>query len=139
MISDIERAEQKGRARALCMGLLALVTAFNSTLGFDNVANDAATFRGGTWLITIALCLMVLLTGGGLMLSAQLRALMNDERTIAHRAKALATGFFAAILIAAILYVVSWSAPVEPRAALRLVTGLSLSTALARFALLEWF
>lgn len=138
MVSDIVRAEQKARARAVCMGLLAAVTAFNATLGFDNPANDAATFRGGTWLVTIALCLAVLSTNGGLMLSHKMRALMFDERTLANRGRAFAAGFFAAMLAAAVLYVAAWSTPIEVRAALRLVTGLAVAAALARFAMLEF-
>lgn len=137
MVSDILRAEQKSRARAWVMGLLALVVAINSTFGLDNPANDAATFRGGMWLLTIALALAVLASGGGLMLNRRLRTLMNDERSQANRARAFATGFFAAILVAAGLYAVTWSTPIDVRAALRLVMGLGVAAGLARYALLE--
>lgn len=139
MVSDIDAAERKSRARAICMALLAAVTTFTSTFGFDNPANDAATFRGGTWLITIALATMILATGGGLNLNARLRALMNDELSKANQRRALAFGFYAAMLVATVLYVVSWSTPIEIRAGLRLVTGLGIAAALARYAMLEWF
>lgn len=137
-LSEIERAERSSRSRAAIMALLAAVVAFNSSFGLMNPANDAATFRGGFWLLTITLGLLILATGGGLMLNARLRALMNDERTLAHRARAYAAGFFAAMLAATALYILSWSAPIEPRAALRLVMGIGLAAALARYALLEW-
>ena len=137
MVSDIDRAESKARARAVLMGLLAVVTAFNSTFGLDGPADDAATFRGASWLVAIALGLVILSTNGGLMLNRRMRALMYDERTAATRGRAFAAGFFAAMLTAAVLYVVSWSTPIETRAALRLVTGLGLAAGLARFAWLE--
>ena len=139
MVSEIERAEAKSRARAWVMGLLALVVAVNSTFGLDNPANDAASFRGGMWLLTVALALAVLASGGGLMLNRRLRALMNDERSQANRSRAFVTAFFAAILVAAGLYVVTWSTPIDVRAALRLVTGFGLAAGLARYALLEAF
>ena len=137
-MSDVDRAERKSRARAICMALLALVTVFTSTFGFDSPVNDAATFRGGSWLVTIALAVAILSTGGGLNLSRELRVLMNDELSRANRARALAWGFHTAMLVTMVLYVVSWSVPVEVRAALRLVSGLGVAAALARYAMLEW-
>ena len=139
MVSDIDAAERKSRARAVCMALLAAVTTFTSTFGSDNPANDAATFRGGSWLVTIVLAVLILATGGGLNLNARLRALMNDELSKANQRRALAFGFYAAMLVATALYVVSWSTPIEIRAGLRLVTGLGIAAALARYAMLEWF
>ena len=137
-LSEIEYAERSSRARAAIMALLAAVTAFNSTLGLQSPVNDAASFRGGAWLLTVALGLVILSTGGGLMLSRRLRELMNDERTRHNRSRAFAAGFFVAMVTALALYALSWSIPVELRAGLRLVTGLGLAAALARYALLEW-
>ena len=137
-LSEIEYAERSSRSRAIIMALLAAVTAFNSTLGLQSAVNDEASFRGGAWLLTVALGLVILSTGGGLMLSRRLRALMNDERTRHNRSRAFAAGFFVAMLAALALYGLSWSIPVELRAGLRLVTGLALAAALARNALLEW-
>lgn len=137
-LSEIEYAERSSRSRAIIMALLAAVTAFNSTLGLQSAVNDEASFRGGAWLLTVALGLVILSTGGGLMLSRRLRALMNDERTRHNRGRAFAAGFFVAMLAALALYALSWSMPVELRAGLRLVTGLGLAAALARYALLEW-
>src|ERR1044072_8125274 len=98
MVSDVYRAERNSRARAAIMALLAAVMTFNSTLGLDNPANDAATFRGGFWLLTIALAVAILATGGGLMLNARMRALMNDELARDNRRRALTFGFYAAML-----------------------------------------
>ena len=137
-LTDIENAERSAHARASIMALLAAVVAYNSTLGLQSAVNDAASFRGGAWLLTVALGLVILSTGGGLMLSRRLRELMNDERTRHNRSRAFATGFFVAMLAALALYALSWSTPVELRAGLRLVTGVALAAALARNALLEW-
>ena len=139
MVSDIEHAEHKARARAICMALLAVVTMFTATFGLDNPANDAATFRGGSWLVTVALGVALLATSGGLMLNPRLRAIMDDERSRQNRARSFAVAFFGAMLTALALYVVSWSTPIETRAALRLVTGWGMAAGLARYAMLEWF
>ena len=138
MISDVDRAERKSRARAICMALLAAVTTFTSTFGFDSPVNDAATFRGGSWLVTIVLAIAIIATGGGLNLNRQLRTLMNDELSRENRRRALALGFYAAMTVTMALYVASWWVPMEVRAALRLVSGLGLAATLARYAMLEW-
>ncbi len=108
------------------------MTVFTATFGLQGAANDAATFRGGSWLVTIALGLAVLATSGGLMLSPGLRAIMNDERARQNRMRAFVAAFFAAMLTALALSVVSWSTPIAVRAALRLVTGWGLAAGLAR-------
>jgi hypothetical protein len=138
MISDVDRAERKSRARAICMALLAGVTVLTSTFGLQSAVNDAATFRGGSWLVTMALATAIVSTGGGLNLSRELRVLMNDELSQANRRRALALGFYTAMLVTMALYVVSWREPIEVRAALRLVSGLGIAAALARYAMLEW-
>lgn len=63
---------------------------------------------------------------------------MNDELSRENRRRALALGFYAAMLVTMVLYVVSWSEPIELRAALRLVSGLGVAAVLARYAMLEW-
>jgi len=138
MISDVNRAEHKSRARAICMALLAAVMTLTSTFGLDSPVNDAATFRGGSWLVTVALAIAIIATGGGLNLNRQLRALMNDELSRENRRRAVALGFYVAMLVTIVLYVVSWSVPIEVRAALRLVSGLGIAATLARYAMLEW-
>jgi hypothetical protein len=137
-LSQIERAERSSRSRAVVMALLAVVLAVTATFGFDNPANDSLV-RGPAWLVELLLAIVVLATGGGLMLNRQLRALMNDERSGHNRARALATGFYISLLAASVLYMISWWTPIDLRAALRLDSGLATAAALARFALLEWF
>jgi hypothetical protein len=136
-VSQIERAERSARSRAVVMALLAAVLALTATFGFDNPANDGPV-RGIAWLVELLLALLVLTTGGGLMLSRQLRALMNDELSRHNRSRGLTTGFFAALLVGTALYVISWWAPIDLRAGLRLVTGLTVATAMAHYAWLEW-
>ncbi len=138
MISDIERAEAKSRARAIVMALLAVVITVVSTFGLSDPIDDAQ-WRGVTWLVNVGLALAILSTSGGLMLNSRLRKLMDDERSQANRARAFKAAFRVAMLVACVLYAVSWSTPIETRAALRLVTGLGLAAGLARYAMLEAF
>ena len=137
MMSKVELAERKAGARAVVMALLAVVLAGTATFGFDNPANDAGG-RAVAWLVELGLALMVLVSGGGLMLSHELRALMNDELSRANRRRAIAFGFFAGLAAMTALYVAAGMTPIDLRAALRLVSGLAVAAALGRYAMLEW-
>lgn len=137
MMSKVELAERKAGARAVVMALLAVVLSGTATFGFDNPANDAGG-RAVAWLVEIGLALMVLVSGGGLMLSHELRALMNDELSRANRRRAIAFGFFAGLAAMTALYVAAGMTPIDLRAALRLVSGLAVAAALGRYAMLEW-
>jgi hypothetical protein len=137
MMSKVELAERKAGARAVVMALLAVVLAGTATFGFDNPANDAGG-RAVAWLVELGLALMVLVSGGGLMLSHELRTLMNDELSRANRRRAIAFGFFAGLAAMTALYVAAGMTPIDLRAALRLVSGLAVAAALGRYAMLEW-
>ena len=137
MMSKVELAERKASARAVVMALLAVVLAGTATFGFDNPVNDAG-MRAVAWLVELGLAVAVLMSGGGLMLSRELRALMNDELSRANRRRAIGFGFFAGLAVMTVLYVAAGVTPIDLRAALRLASGLAVAAALGRYAMLEW-
>ena len=73
-------------------------------------------------LVELGLAVMVLMSGGGLMLSRELRGLMNDELSRANRRRAISFGFIAGVTAMTALYIAAGSAPVDVRAALRLAS-----------------
>ena len=76
-------------------------------------------------------------TGGGWIQRRAVRAILNDESTIAHRRQSTTWGFWAAIGGALGSYVVSLFEPVTAREAIHLVLSLGIVTALLNFAFLE--
>jgi hypothetical protein len=136
-MGKVELAERKAGARAAVMALLAVVLVAGATFGFDNPANDIGG-RAVAWLVELGLALMVLGSGGGLMLSRELRALMNDELSRENRRRAIVFGFYAGLIAMTALYVAAGTTAIDPRAALRLASGLTVAAALGRYAMLEW-
>ena len=90
------------------------------------------------WVLWAAMLLVMLAVGGGLLRTAAVRRLMNDETTRAHRLRGMAVGFWAAIAAALLLYLADATAgPVPPDDALRMVITAAVSTGVFWFGALE--
>jgi hypothetical protein len=89
------------------------------------------------WLCWSAVLLALLATGGALLRSKRMRALLNDETTRDHRLRAMAWGFWSAILVALAIYIVSFFLDVPGREGVRLVITFGIALALIRFGALE--
>jgi hypothetical protein len=137
-MTDIEKAERMGRARALIMALAATVLIFNVWLQFGDAQYASAGGRGASWLVVIGLWLFILWNGGGLRPGGRVRALLNDELSLQNRSRALALGFYAAVLLALACYVGEWLTPIAAGDALKIVSAGAISAALLRYAWLEW-
>ena len=94
--------------------------------------------RGGSWLVLIGLWTLILWNGGGVQPRGRIRALLNDELSLQNRSRALALGFYAAILLALACYVANWRQPIAAGDALKIVSAGAISAALLRYAWLEW-
>ena len=66
-----------------------------------------------------------------------MRALMNDETTIANRRDAMVKGFWAMIATAFALYALSFFENIATRETLRLMLSAGVATAVLRFGILE--
>jgi hypothetical protein len=84
-----------------------------------------------------AILLIVIASGGGWFRSKQVRELLNDESTRVHRRIAQATGFWAAMLAALSLYVLSMFTEVRLVEAIHIVLSAGIGAVLIRFAHLE--
>ena len=136
--NDIQRAEQTARARAVLMALAAFVLLLNLYLQFGDPAYVAANARGGSWIVVIGIWAFILWNGGGLNRNPTICAIINDELSLSNRSRALAAGFYAAILAGLAVYVAQWWYAISAGDALKIVTAATMSVALARFAWLEW-
>ena len=136
--SDIQRAERASRNRSLLMAVMATILLAQTAIGLgDEASGMTPAFRHGLWALMILLWLVVLATGGGLLLSRRVRSVMNDEVALANRSRAIQAGFWAAILVAVGLYFLSLQEEFSVREALRILVNLSISTALVRYAWLD--
>jgi hypothetical protein len=135
---DVEEAERMQRARALLMFVAAIVMAINLVIQFGEAPYSAPGPRGGSWIVVVGLWTLILWNGGGFRLRGAMRDLLNDELSLQNRARALAAGFYAAILTALTLFVGQWYTPLSTGDALKSVSAAALCAALLRYAWLEW-
>jgi len=137
-MTDIEKAERMSRGRAALMTLAAVVLVLNIVIQYGHAEYAAAGPRGGSWIVLIGLWTFILWNGGGVQPRGRIRALLNDELSLQNRSRALALGFYAAILLALACYVANWRQPIAAGDALKIVSAGAISAALLRYAWLEW-
>jgi hypothetical protein len=136
--NTVEKAERASRARAIVMalgGAVLLLLAAGVAADPDAFVGDRA--RAAVWGVLVLLWLLVLVSGGGLMLNTRLRTMMNDEVSLDNRRRAVALGFWAAMAAALALGGASFATPIGLRQGLALLTELALAAALLRYAWLE--
>ena len=138
--SDVETADRLSRRRSRLLPVLALVFISGQAMYFGNASQalrTVDTVRISAWLVWSIVLLVLLATGGGFFRSKAVRALMEDEVTIEHRRRGLATGFWAAMLSAIVIYPLSIWEPVTAREAIHIVLTAGIGAALLRFGFLE--
>ncbi|HEY5721821.1 MAG TPA: hypothetical protein VIT45_05815 [Allosphingosinicella sp.] len=140
-IRDIEKAERIGRSRARMFVAQAVLFVAWQGFYFGAAAGDQVrtvdTVRIWTWLVWVVALLALLATGGGLMRSRSVRALLNDELTRANRAQAYVSGFWAAMVAAVGFYVIDLFDPIAAREAIHAIVSIAIASALITFALRE--
>ena len=137
-LSDIETAERHARTRSLIMAVMAVVLLILGLLGWrDDASSMSPMLRHAMWAITILFWLLILATGGWLKLSRDVRRLMSDEVALANRAAALQTGFWTAMLLGLAIYFASLEWTISLREGLRILTDVTIASALSRYAWLE--
>jgi hypothetical protein len=142
-IPSAERLEELQRKRTrltFFQGIMFVIWQANFLVLDDKVtpAREAVSrVKIGSYLVWAVLLLAFLATGGNWWLSRQVRAILNDEVTRAHRQRATAMGFFAAMGTALGCYVVTLFEPVSGPEAIHTILSIGIATALLTFAVLE--
>ncbi|HEX8644871.1 MAG TPA: hypothetical protein VF702_13255 [Allosphingosinicella sp.] len=138
---DIETADRLGRWRARLLPALAVIFIAQQGAYFMAGSEDGTRtvdlVRIGAWLFLSAVLLVLLITGGALLRSRNVRNLLNDDVTRANRSEALRLGFIATMLGGMTLYVISLFEPVSGREAIHLLMTVGIAGALIRFGYLE--
>jgi hypothetical protein len=139
--SDIETADRLSRRRARILPALSIIFLTQQASYFVGRIEDGARsvdhVKIAAWLVLTIVMLLMLTTGGSWFKSRAVRALMDDEVTVANRTAGMRIGFLAAMLGAIALYFVTFFEPVTGREAIHMITTIGIGAALLRFGFLE--
>jgi len=136
---DQVQVERIARRRAWGARLMAgalLTTAMHDIGAIGGYTNGGFSFAfEAVWMIVILLFL--LFAGGGLVRTAATRAALYDESTIEHGRRALAFGFWGALLACGVSWVLSRKVAIGGPEVARAVVTYAVAMALLYFANLE--
>jgi len=137
--TDFEIAERLSRRRARMLPLLGIYFLAGQAIFFRHAAEPEriASFKVSAWLVWAIVLLFLLGIGGGALRSRKVRALMEDEATVANRLRAYSVGFWSASGTAIGLYVVSMFEAVSGREAIHIILTAAVAGALLMFGMLE--
>ena len=121
-----------GAVVALLFLVLAILTRPPLLVG---VAHE--TRRFDWWLVYAAALLALIASGGGVLWSRRIRALVNDEMSLAHRRTAVVAGYWTAAVAALAVYLADRWLPLSGRGAVYLILTPALVVPLLVFAYLE--
>lgn len=140
MATVVEQADRISRRRSRLLLMLSFVYVSQQASYFSDLheaARPVDHVKVGAWVL-LSLCLFLLLTTKGFGLrSREVRELLDDETTRAHRAEGMKWGFVMALLTAIALYFIDQFEPMSARVAIHAIVSLGLGAALIRFGLLE--
>jgi hypothetical protein len=136
-----EEAERLSRRRARIFPLLAVIYIGQQASYFSDqhgvLDRPVDHVKLSAWVVLTLVLLFALTSKGFWFRSRELREMIDDELTRAHRAQALQWGFIFSTLTAVALYFVTVMEPVGAREAIHIIVSIGLAAALIRFAALE--
>ena len=138
-MSDVEEAERLSRRRAsMLIAMTALLAVQQGAFYAQPAAERAVDYvRLGAWVLLAGVLLAALLTGGFWLKSRAIRALMDDEVTLAHRASAVKLAFATSMAMAIALFVLAPLLALTAREAIHLIVSTGIVVGIFRFAQLE--
>jgi hypothetical protein len=139
--SFAERADYLSRRRARALPFLAIIyftqqVSFLSALG-DGTHRDVDHFKIGAWVVLSLVLLLALATKGFWFQPREVRELIDDESTRAHRLDAMRIGFLFACCAALAASFLAEFQPLTVGETAHLVLTFGLGAALIRFGVLE--
>jgi hypothetical protein len=138
---DIDVADRLSRRRSRLIPAMAILFLSGQAIyaiGPHDPSRAVDQIKVAAWLAWTVALLFLLATGGGLFRSREVRALLDDEATRAHRGRAYAVGFWLAVLTAMGIYVLTAFDNVKPRESIHIIITAALAGALLTFGFLEY-
>jgi hypothetical protein len=139
--SNFEKADHLSRRRARMLPLLAILyfsqqVTFLSALG-SGTHRDVDHFKIGAWVALSVVLLVALASKGFWFQPKEIRDMIDDEVTRAHRLEAMRVGFLFACGAAIAAYFIAEFEPLTVGECAHLVLTFGLGAALVRFGVLE--
>ncbi len=136
-----QEADRLSRRRARILPFLALIYLSQQISYFaDEHGGGARTVdhvKLSAWVVLTLVLLAALTTKGFWFRKRELRDMIDDESTRAHRGDAMQWGFVFSILAAIVLYFLTMFEPIGVREAIHVIVSLGIAAALIRFGMLE--
>ena len=138
MESLVEIADRRSRKRAVLFAAATLIFLGVQLVTRPVFGGDMSGWRLYAWPFNVAILLACLGTGGGLLNSTAIRALINDEVARSNYRTACVAGFWIAMIAGIVLFVVPAFASFSAREAAYLAVTASAASALLTFSWLEY-
>ena len=138
-MSDVEEAERLSRRRVSMLIATTTLLAVQQGAFYAQTSAERAVdhVRTGAWVLLVGALLAALLTGGFWLKPRAIRALMDDEVTLANRSSALKLGFALSMAVAIALYVLAAPLGLSSREVIHIIVSTGLVAGMLRFGLLE--
>jgi hypothetical protein len=137
----VEAADRLSRRRAILVAVAVIAFLAAQTVARPYFVGGSDSEHGAKalmWGLDVGLLLLILATGGCLLRTKAVRALMNDEVTTAHQRASVIAGYWVAMATALGLYVVPGAEHLAGREAVYVVVTASVAAALLVFSFLEY-
>ena len=138
-MSDVEEAERLSRRRVSMLIAMTTLLAVQQGAFYAQPAAERAVdhVRTGAWVLLVGALLAALLTGGFWLKPRAIRALMDDEVTLANRASAVKLAFAASMGMAIALFVLAPLFALSTRETIHLIVSTGIVVGIFRFGQLE--
>ncbi|KQV58155.1 MULTISPECIES: hypothetical protein [unclassified Caulobacter] len=140
-LNRVEKAERLSKRRARIFAVLAVMFLALQAVYLSNGALVEASrinhVKIGAWAVNALVLLVLLATGGNLLRGRDVRGLLDDESTRAHRRLSLVWGFWTMMAVAFGLYALSLFETVTTREVLHAVITFGVTVPLLVFSYLE--
>lgn len=139
--TNAARAEYLSHRRARMLPILAVMYLSQQGIYFSDTSRgralSAAHAKLGAWAVLTVVLLLVLTTKGFWFHPREVRDMVDDEVTRAHRLDAIRIGFLFSVLTGVALVILDQFEPLSARETVHVIVSLGLGAALVRFGMLE--
>jgi hypothetical protein len=135
--STIEIADRMSRRRAIGVAAAALAFLVIQLVARPFFPTTVQTMRMDMWALNAVVLFLLLATGGGLFNRTQLRVLVNDEVSQLNYHTSVLAGFWTAMILAMLLYLLPAFAQLSGREVVYLIVTASVIVSLLTFSGLE--